>query len=412
MEFEFTPHQKQLRREVQAFIAENMTDTLRAELKDDARGSGPEGDAFFEKIMTRGWTAVSWPKEYGGQGGSPMDQFIIEEEFQRIGYKRIGGGGTGAPAILASGTEEQKRHFVPATIKGEISFSQGYSEPGCGTDLAGIQCRAIRTGDTYVVNGQKIYTTSAHACTHIFLMVRTDPQSQRQAGLSILLVPIDTPGITVRPLWTIQNKPRAPTLTTYGEPRTNEVFLDNVVVPVSALLGEEGDGWAVARRGLNLDRVGAWRYLISVMRDEDIVNWLKQDEPRNASLRRDPRVRDKVAELWIEGQVARLMTMRSMSISQRGLPFSYEGSAEKVWAPEHGVRATEAISHILGPAAQLLNGSPDALEDGLFAHNLLGAFQSTVNHGSVQVMRDQIARNGLGMPRARAATPAKRREEA
>lgn len=413
MEFEFTPHQKQLRREVQAFIAENMTDALRAELKDDARGSGPEGDAFFEKIMARGWTAVSWPKEYGGQGGSPMDQFIIEEEFQRIGYKRIGGGGTGAPAILASGTEEQKRHFVPATIKGEISFSQGYSEPGCGTDLAGIQCRAIRTGETYVINGQKIYTTSAHACTHIFLMVRTDPQSQRQAGLSILLVPIDTPGITVRPLWTIQNEPRAPTLTTYGEPRTNEVFLDNVVVPVSALLGEEGDGWAVARRGLNLDRVGAWRYLISVMRDEDIVNWLKRDEPRSVSLRHDPRVRDKVAELWIEGQVARLMTMRSMSISQRGLPFSYEGAAEKVWAPEHGVRATEAISQILGPAAQLLNGSPDALEDGLFAHNLLGAFQSTVNHGSVQVMRDQIARNGLGMPRARsAAAPAKRREEA
>jgi len=401
MDFEFTPKQKQLRREVQAFIAEHMTDALKAELKDDARGSGPEGEAFFAKIMALGWTAVSWPKEYGGQGGSPMDQFIIEEEFQRVGYKRIGGGGTGAPAILASGTEKQKRSFVPATIRGEISFSQGYSEPGCGTDLAGIQCRALRRGDAYVINGQKIYTTSAHACTHIFLMVRTDPRSKRQAGLSILLVPIDTKGITVRPLWTIQNEPRAPTLTTYGEPRTNEVFFDNVEVPASCLLGQEGDGWAVARRGLNLDRVGAWRYLISVMRDEDIVNWLKADEPRNVTLRADPRVRDKVAELWIEGQVARLMTMRSMSIVQRGGAFSYEGSAEKVWAPEHGVRATEAISQILGPSAQLLNGSLDAIEDGVFAHNLLGAFQSTVNHGSVQVMRDQIARNGLGMPRSR-----------
>ncbi len=404
MQFEWTPAQQKLRAEVQAFIAEHMTDTLRAELKHDARGSGPEGDAFFAAITARGWTAVSWPKEYGGQGGSPMDQFIIEEEFQRIGYKRIGGGGTGAPAILASGTEEQKREFVPATIRGEIQFSQGYSEPGCGTDLAGIQCRAIRTptpaGDTYVINGQKIYTTSAHACTHIFLMVRTDPASKRQAGLSILLVPIDTPGITVRPLWTIQNEPRAPERTTYGEPRTNEVFLEDVVVPVSCRLGEEGDGWAVARRGLNLDRVGAWRYLISVMRDEDIANWLKRDEPRPAALRADPAVRDKVAELWIEGQVARLMTMRSMSIAQRGDAFTYEGAAEKVWGPEHGVRATEAISQILGPTAQLLNGSPDALEEGVFAHNLLGAFQSTVNHGSVQVMRDQVARNGLGLPRA------------
>ena len=181
MEFEFTPAQKRLRQEVQAFIAEHMTDTLRAELKEDARGSGPEGDAFFEKIMARGWTAVSWPKEFGGQGGSPMDQFIIEEEFQRVGYKRIGGGGTGAPAILASGTEEQKRQFVPATIKGEISFSQGYSEPGCGTDLAGIQCRAIRTGDTYVINGQKIYTTSA-PCLHPHLPDGAHGPAEHAAG--------------------------------------------------------------------------------------------------------------------------------------------------------------------------------------------------------------------------------------
>jgi alkylation response protein AidB-like acyl-CoA dehydrogenase len=401
MEFTFTNEELQLRAEVQEFIAENLSDELREELKQEGRGTGPLAEDFFQKIMARGWTAVTWPREYGGQGGSPMTQFIIEEEFQRAGFQRIGGGGTGAPAILASGTEEQKRQYVPATIRGEIIFAQGYSEPGCGTDLAGIQCRATRQGDRYIVNGQKVYTTAAHVATHIFLMVRTDPASKRQNGLSILLVPMDTPGITVRPLWTIQNEPRAPTGTTYGEPRTNEVFFDNVEAPVSCLLGQEGDGWAVARRGLNLDRVGARRYLISVMRDEDIVNWLKADGEPNARLRQDDRVRDKVAELWTEAQVCRLMTMRSMSIVQRGGNFTYEGSAEKVWAPEHGVRATEAISQILGPAAQLLNGSPHTIEDGVFAHNLLGAFQSTVNHGSVQVMRDQIARNGLGLPRAR-----------
>jgi alkylation response protein AidB-like acyl-CoA dehydrogenase len=237
--------------------------------------------------------------------------------------------------------------------------------------------------------------------THIFLMCRTDPTSKRQAGLSILLVPIDAPGITIRPLWTIQSDPKAPRGTTYGEPRTNEVFFDDVVVPASCLLGAEGDGWAVAQRGLNLDRVGARRYLISVLRDEDIVNWLKRDGAPNQALREDPAVRDKVAELWIEGQVCRLLTMRSMSIAGRDGNFVYEGSAEKVWAPEHGVRATEAIGQILGPHAQLLNGSPGAIDKGVFAHNLLGAFQSTINHGSVQVMRDQIARKGLGLPRAK-----------
>ena len=233
------------------------------------------------------------------------------------------------------------------------------------------------------------------------MLVRTDPASRRHAGLSILLVPMDTPGITVRPLWTVQNDPGGPPGTTYGEERTNEVFFDNVKVPLSCLLGEEGDGWAVSQRGLNLDRVGAWRYLISVKRDEDIANWLKSGDERATALKDDGAVRDKVAELWTEAQVCRLMTMRSMSIEQRGGTFNYEGAAEKVFAPEHGVRTTEAIAQMLGAHAQLLNGSPENVQEGLYAHNLLSAFQSTVNHGSVQVMRDQVARKGLELPKSR-----------
>jgi alkylation response protein AidB-like acyl-CoA dehydrogenase len=139
--------------------------------------------------------------------------------------------------------------------------------------------------------------------------------------------------------------------------------------------------------------------LISVRRDEDIINWVKENKIGGRSLAGDPAIRDKLAELWIEAQVCRLMTMRSMSLVERGENFTYEGSAEKVWAPEHGVRTTEVISQILGPYAQLLSGSEGAIEDGLFAHNLMGAFQSGINHGSVQVMRDQVARRGLGMPR-------------
>jgi alkylation response protein AidB-like acyl-CoA dehydrogenase len=401
MEFAYAKDEERLRKEVQTFIAEHLTQAVRAELEESDLGLhlGPHSKAFFAKAQARGWSAISWPREYGGQGGSQMDQFIVEEEFSRVGL-RIGGGGTGAPAILASGTEEQKRAYVPGVINGSIIFAQGYSEPQCGTDLAGIQCRALREGDHYVVNGQKIYMTAAHVATHIFLMVRSDPDSTRHSGLSILLVPIDTQGITVRPLWTIQNDPKAPLGTTYGDARTNEVFFDDVRVPANCRLGAEHDGWAVAQRGLNLDRVGARRYLMSVLRDEDIVNWLRTDQSVAPRLREDPRIRDKVAELWIEAQVCRLNTMRSMTIEQRGGHFVYEGAAEKVWGPEHGVRATEAISQILGPYAQLLNGSPEAVKRGIFAHNLLGAFQSTVNHGSVQVMRDQIARKGLGLPRA------------
>ncbi|NYT22947.1 acyl-CoA dehydrogenase family protein [Alcaligenaceae bacterium] len=400
MNFSFTSEEKELRTTVQNFLAEHYTDQVRAEYVAGRKGEG-WGKAireFYAKVNERRWFAWSWPVEYGGGGGTRTAQFIIEEEFFRTAGIQLGGG-TGAPAILAFGTQDQKEEFVPPSIRREIIFCQGYSEPGCGTDLAGIRCRAQLIGDKYVINGQKIFTTNAQNATHIFLMVRTDPSSTRHRGLSILLVPMNLPGLAVRPLWTIQNNPPAPFGTTYGEERTNEVFFENVEVPVSSLLGEEGGGWEVARRGLNLDRVGAWRYLISVMRDEDIVNWLKSDDPLPLLLKDDPDVRNKIAEIWVEAEVCRLMTMRSISIEQRNENFSYEGSAEKVFAPEHSVRSTEAISQILGPYAQLMQGSPAAVEKGIFAHNLLGAFQSTVNHGSVQVMRDQIARNGLGLPR-------------
>lgn len=400
MDFCYTSDELELRSDVQLFIQAHLTDEVREELAHAELGfpTGPCSKAFFRKIVERGWAGIAYPKEYGGQGGTLTSQYIVEEEFLRIGL-RIIGGGTGEPAILTSGTEEQKRLFLPAAIRGEIFFALGFTEPQSGADLAGIRCRARRVGDDYVINGQKIYTTAAHFATHIFLMVRTDPNSVRQAGLSILLVPTDAVGITVRPLVTIQNDPRAPMRTTYGDPLTNEVFFDDVKVSVSSLLGEENDGWGVAQRGLNLDRIGAMRYLLSTARDEDFVNWLKQGGDLAGRLRRDPNVRDKVAEIWTEGQVCRLMTMRSLSIAARDGVFSYEGAAEKVWGPEHGVRATEAISQILGPFGQLLNGSDSSVESGIFAHNMLGAFQSCVNHGSVQIMRDQIARRGLGMPK-------------
>lgn len=406
MDFGYSPEQEALRRDVRAFIAENLTDAVRAEMDELSEGfgvspgrhSGALINDLFRKVGERGWRGISYPKEYGGQGGDRMTQYIVEEEFARVNIS-LGLGGSGAPAILAAGTEEQKRHFVPKLISGEFSFALGFTEPHAGADLASLQCRAVRDGDDYVINGQKMYTSSAHMATHVYLMARTNPNVPKHAGISIFLFPMDTPGITVRPLWTIQNDPPAPIGTTYGTPRTNETFYDNVRVPASCMLGPENAGWRVGAMGLNLDRVGAARYLISVRRDEDIVNFVKQNNFDGYSPASDPAIRDKIAELWIEAQVCRLMTMRSMSIVEHGGNFTYEGSAEKVWAPEHGVRTTEAISQMLGPYGQLLNGSPHAVERGVFAHNLMGAFQSGINHGSTQVMRDQVARRGLDMPR-------------
>jgi alkylation response protein AidB-like acyl-CoA dehydrogenase len=406
MEFGYSPEQEALRRDVRAFIAENMTDAVRAEMDDlnEGFGVGPgrhnadNVNEFFRKIHARGWLGISYPKEYGGQGGDRMTQYIVEEEFARVNIS-LGLAGSGAPAIMAAGTEEQKQYYIPKLITGEYSFALGFTEPHAGADLASLQCRATKDGDYYVINGQKMYTSSAHMSTHIYLMARTDPDAPKHRGISIFLFPMDTPGITVRPLWTLQSDPRAPLGTTYGTPRTNETFYDDVRIHKSCLLGKENEGWRVGAMGLNLDRVGAARYLISVKRDEDIVNWTKSSSFNGYAPKNDPAIRDKIAEMWIEAQVCRLMTMRSMSIVNHGGDFTYEGSAEKTWAPEHGVRTTEAISQMLGPYCQLMSTSPRTIEGGVFSHNMLGAFQSGINHGSTQVMRDQVARRGLDMPR-------------
>jgi alkylation response protein AidB-like acyl-CoA dehydrogenase len=409
MDFAYTPQQEALRRDVRQFIKENVTEDVAEEIEgqDHPRGGGPKVNALFKKIHARGWLGITYPKEYGGQGGDRISQYIVEEEFLRVGVP-VGLGGSGAPAIMAAGTEEQKRHFIPRLISGEFSFALGFTEPSGGADLASLRCRAVRDGDYYVINGQKMYTSTAHSSTHVYLMARTNTEVPKHEGISIFLIPMETPGITVRPLWTIQNNPKAPPGTTYGHARTNETFYDDVRVHKSCLLGEENKGWRVGSMGLNLDRVGASRYLISVRRDEDIVNWVKTNSFNGFSPSKAPAIRDKIAELWTEAQVCRLMTMRSMSIVERGGNFTYEGSPEKVWAPEHGVRTSEAITQMLGPYAQLLNGSPLAIRRGLFAHNVMGSFQSGINHGSVQVMRDQVARRGLGLPSSRGSRSAKK----
>ncbi len=411
MDFGWTPEQQSLRLEVQQFIAENTANVRRARAENSEAERGSEGGGrtrrgrggrsaeLMKKLEEKGWLGVSWPKEYGGAGKGRMTQYIVEEEFSRGGFGIGGGGGSGAPAIMAAGTEEQKREFIPKLIRGEYSFALGFTEPSGGADLASLQCRAVEDGDFFVINGQKIFTSSAHVATHIYLMCRTDPDAPKHRGISILIFPMDTPGITVRPLWTIQNDPPAPPGTTYGGPRTNETFFEDVRVPKSALLGEKNMGWYVGAMGLNLDRVGAGRYLMSIRRDEDIISWSKDNAFGDYDIKQNEAMRERIAELWAEAQVCRLMTLRSMSVVEHGGNFTYEGSAEKVWAPEHGVKSTESIVQMLGPYGQLLNTSPNAVQSGLYAHNLMGAFQSGINHGSTQIMRDQVATRGLGMPR-------------
>src|SRR5688572_24824389 len=252
MDFGFTPENEKLREEVKQFIKEHSTPELMEELAGETEGGsgGPRVKEVRQKVADKGWLAMSWPKEYGGLNANRMDQFIVEEAFTRA-KMGVGLGATfeQAGAIMTAGTEEQKRYFLPRMLTGEVSFAMGYTEPTGGTDLASLKTRAEEDGDFYVINGQKMFTSAAHNCTHIYLMTRTDPDLPKHRGISIFLVPIETPGITYTPLWTL----------TGG--RTNMLYLDNVRVPRTSMLGEKNRGWYVAAAALNLGRGGSTRYL-------------------------------------------------------------------------------------------------------------------------------------------------------
>jgi 3-oxocholest-4-en-26-oyl-CoA dehydrogenase alpha subunit len=395
MDFGDTPEQAKLRAEVRQFIDEYWSPEIRDRLRSvDGQERAAHMREVRRQMRERGWIGISLPKWLGGQEGSRIDQYIVEEEFTKVGLP-VGGGAPGtAAAIMAAGTDEQKEYFIPRIMSGEIRFCQGFTEPSGGADLASLQTRAQRDGDHYIVNGQKIFTSGAESSTHIYLMCRTDPEAPKHRGISILLVPMDTPGITVRPLWTIQDD--GPGSATYHISRTNEVFFDDVRVSRSTLLGEENRGWYIGAMGLNLDRVGAGRLFIGIRQTEDFIDMAKAGY--FGDLTDDPGVRDKIAELYIESRVCRLMTLRSMSMVERGKDFTYEGSAEKVFVPEHAVRSVETIAQIIGPYMQLTDG-PFAIKEGQFASSIRGAYLAGVNHGSVQVMRDQVAMRGLDLPR-------------
>lgn len=389
MNFGFTPENEAFRQEVRQFLDEHITPELRTELEQGRRqGPGPLTKELLVKLGQRGWIGMSWPKEYGGQGRDVVDQYIFEEECVRARVPLdLNNILEQAPAIMVAGTEEQKRYFLPRLVKGEVTFALGYTEPSGGTDLASLKTRAVEDGDEFVINGQKMFTSGAHYSTHLYLMARTDPDLPKHHGISIFLVPMDTPGITVRPLWTL----------TGG--RTNEVFLEDVRVPKTALLGEKNNGWYIGASALNLGRAGARRYYTYITAYENIVRFVQEHRFNGRSLADDPVIRDKLAELYCEAQVCRLFTWRSLSMVKRGINPPYEISSEKVWGPEFHARSTEIITQILGPYAQLWEGSELTPAKGDFAKQYVGAMVSTFAHGSVQVMRDAIARRGLGLPR-------------
>ena len=252
----------------------------------------------------------------------------------------------------------------------------------------------MRDGEDYIINGQKMYGVGPHT-THMYMLVRTDRAAAKHAGLSVFLVPMDTPGVTFRPLKMMKDRSRA---FGYVGGWVGEAFFDDVRVPASAMLGKPGDGWMLATTGLAMDRVGVTRFLRCTYRTDHMVDFLNSNSFGGFEPRKDPVVRDNMAQLWIDRQMYRLMTMRSLQMVRENIPIVHESPAEKAWGPDSNVRAIETIAQILGPYMQLTEGE-EAPRGGEFGDHLMSAWFVGIGHGSTHAMRDQIARRGLGLPR-------------
>ncbi len=393
MYLDFTAEQQALRKEIRQYYRRLFTPELRKALDEEMDECG--GSVFREVVgrMGRdGWLGIGWPKEYGGQGRSAIEQFIFWDETYRaraplpiIPVNTIG------PAIMQFGTEEQKAEFLPKILKGELFFAVGYTEPSAGTDLFSLKTRAVRDGDDYVIDGQKVYTTHAHDCEYIWLAVRTDPNApKKHKGISIILVPTDAPGVSVTPIYTL------------GGERTNATYYDNVRVPVTNRVGAENEGVRVITSQLNHERITLACPGLADRCLDEVWAWAERTPtPGGGRMLKEPWVQLKLAHVYAKLEALKVMNWHSAWSITIGAPDMAAASAVKVMGTEFFVECYRTLLEIVSAAGIVRAGQPGALFGGLLEQAYRGATTLTFGGGVNEVQRDIIAMAGLFLPRSR-----------
>jgi len=392
MDFNYTPEEQKFRKQVRAWLDRNRP---RGAARTFARGS--MNDAAWERLVdwhkrlyAGGWVGLSWPTEYGGRGATLMEQIIFNQEMGRRKLPpgcNILGVMMAGPAIMHWGIEPQKRRHLQRILAGDEIWCEGLSEPGSGSDLASLQCRALPDGDDFVVSGQKVWTTLAQRSDWIQLFVRTDEETSKHAGISCLLVDMKSPGITVRPLRQIT-----------GESEFNEVFFEDVRVPKANLLGPLNSGWQVLITTLMHERAG-----ISELGSDQIIDPLidlaRTTERNGQPATQDGYVRQTVAQFAIEVQARRLNGLRSLTKRLKGAPPGPEGSIGKLCTTELTKRMARFAVELAGPRALVEAHSPFALERGRWLQAVLSAPALTIAGGTSEVNRNVIGERILGLPK-------------
>jgi alkylation response protein AidB-like acyl-CoA dehydrogenase len=394
MDLTYSPEELAFQREVRAWLKANVPKRERAgnpiEGAPDAARIG-RAKAWQRKVYEAGYLAMGWPREYGGQGADVMRQTIVNEELVRarapqfigaMGVQMVG------PTLIAHGSDEQKRRYLPKILTADEIWCQGYSEPGSGSDLASLRTRADLVGDDFVVNGQKIWTSGAQYADRMFCLVRTDPDAPKHRGISYILIDMKSPGITVRPLVQMT-----------GDPGFNEVFFENVHVPRTNLVGQLHDGWTVANATLRHER----NMLASTTRTQMLLqNLLRVARTRTRNGRpatADPLVRQRLADLAIRVETMKLEAFRQLTDALRQRPPGINASVNKLVTCELNHQLARAALEILGDYGWLAKQDPRVADAGSWPNDYMFALGLIIGGGTAQVQKNIIAERGLGMPR-------------
>ena len=389
MDFEFSNQELSFRNELSAWLKEELANRPQ-EGGDDADAEWAFGLEMRKKLADKGWLTMAWPEEYGGQGVSHMMQVVFAEEmsYNRAPGRDVFGTRMMAPTLMIHGTEEQKREFLPPVSKGEVQWCQGYSEPESGSDLASLQTRAVEDGDDFIINGTKIWTSSAHRADHIMVLTRTDPDAPKHRGISFLLCDMNTPGLTVNPI-----------INMAGDHGFNMVTFDNVRVPKKNLVGEQNRGWYVGATLLDFERSGV-DYSAGGRRVlEELIAYAKDNDQNGSLIADNPIMRNRLADLAIEVDVSRLISYNIAWMQGEGLVPNKESSMGKVVGTELQQHLSETGMQMLGLHGQLEPGSKYAPMQGRIEHMHLTNVSETIQAGTSEIQRNIIATRGLGLPR-------------
>jgi alkylation response protein AidB-like acyl-CoA dehydrogenase len=392
MDIVFTVQEQAFCQEVRAFLRDNLPGELSERISLGKRLSKAHQVQWMQILDRQGWLAPGWPVEFGGTGWSAVQKHIFDEECFAAGAPKVVSFGLKmvAPVIIKFGTAEQKAHFLPRILSCEDWWCQGYSEPGAGSDLSSLKTRAVREGDHYVVNGQKTWTTLAHFADWMFCLVRTDPAARQQRGISFLLIDMKTPGITVRPIITLD-----------GEHEVNEVFFDNVRVPVVNLVGQENEGWTCAKYLLTHERTS----IGGIAQNKALLTRLKriagQEVRDGRTLIEDPLFRAQIAEVDMQLMAAEMSNLRTLAATQNGDVPGAESSFLKIRGTEIRQAITYLISKAVGPYAlpfiedELGYGREPLLYTGYSSaatYQYLDARKASIYGGANEIQKNIIAK--------------------